>query len=149
MLVINFILLFSLAVCILTCLMGWSIPAVDDVKPVTHLLAVDVTSKKGIKLLREGISYLVILYAMTFALVFVWISSSLWCYCYHHYHYWYSNNACTIYQTGGSKSARVGVLFSASQDADSSSILLVKTFEITAASYRFPKSKCFYRLLFH
>ena len=71
MLVINLILLFSLDVCILTCLMGCSIPAVDDVKPVTHLVVVDVTSKKGIKLLREGIHYLVILYAMAFALVLV------------------------------------------------------------------------------
>ncbi|KAL4354673.1 hypothetical protein GQ457_06G002390 [Hibiscus cannabinus] len=72
---------------------------VDDVKPVTHLLALDVTSKKGIKLLREGIRYLI----------------------------------------RGSKSARVGVLFTASQDADLSSILLVKTFEITAASYSHKK----------
>ncbi|XWS67943.1 hypothetical protein CRYUN_Cryun04dG0048000 [Craigia yunnanensis] len=72
---------------------------VDDVKPVTHLLAVDVTSKKGRQLLREGIRYLI----------------------------------------GGSKSARVGVLFSASQDADLPSILLVKTFEITAASYSHKK----------
>ncbi|KAK2966664.1 hypothetical protein RJ640_002362 [Escallonia rubra] len=31
---------------------------IDDVKPVTHLLAVDVTSKKGMKLLHEGIRYL-------------------------------------------------------------------------------------------
>ncbi|GAB2231281.1 hypothetical protein Droror1_Dr00027570 [Drosera rotundifolia] len=31
---------------------------VDDLKPVTHLLAVDVTSKKGIALLQEGIQYL-------------------------------------------------------------------------------------------
>ncbi|GMH06742.1 hypothetical protein Nepgr_008582 [Nepenthes gracilis] len=31
---------------------------VDDLKPVTHLLAVDVTSKKGIRLLQEGIYYL-------------------------------------------------------------------------------------------
>ncbi|XWS40030.1 hypothetical protein CRYUN_Cryun18bG0105000 [Craigia yunnanensis] len=68
---------------------------VDDVMPVTHLLAVDVTSKKGIKLLREGIRYLI----------------------------------------GGSKGARVGVLFSASQDTDLPSLLLMKTFEITAASY--------------
>ncbi|XP_075520697.1 UDP-glucose:glycoprotein glucosyltransferase isoform X1 [Primulina tabacum] len=30
----------------------------DDLKPVTHLLAVDITSRKGIKLLREGIHYL-------------------------------------------------------------------------------------------
>ncbi|GMJ03532.1 UDP-GLUCOSE:GLYCOPROTEIN GLUCOSYLTRANSFERASE, PRIORITY IN SWEET LIFE 2 [Hibiscus trionum] len=72
---------------------------VDDVKPVTHLLALDVTSKKGIKLLREGIRYLI----------------------------------------RGSKNARVGVLFTASQDADLSSILLVKTFEITAASYSHKK----------
>ncbi|XVF67689.1 hypothetical protein PTKIN_Ptkin10aG0141700 [Pterospermum kingtungense] len=72
---------------------------VDNVKPVTHLLAVDVTSKKGIKLLREGIRYLI----------------------------------------GGSKGARVGVLFSAGQDADLPSLLLVKTFEITAASYSYKK----------
>ncbi|KAK8561285.1 hypothetical protein V6N12_048359 [Hibiscus sabdariffa] len=72
---------------------------VDDVKPVTHLLALDVTSKKGIKLLREGIRYLI----------------------------------------RGSKSARVGVLFTASQDADLSSILLLKIFEITAASYSHKK----------
>ncbi|XP_051146784.1 UDP-glucose:glycoprotein glucosyltransferase [Andrographis paniculata] len=31
----------------------------DDVKPVTHLLVVDITSKKGMKLLREGIRYLI------------------------------------------------------------------------------------------
>lgn len=37
------------------------ISALDDVKPVTHLLAVDVTSVKGMKLLHEGIRYLVIL----------------------------------------------------------------------------------------
>lgn len=35
--------------------------AIDDLKPVTHLLAVDVASKKGIKLLHEGINYLVII----------------------------------------------------------------------------------------
>ncbi|KAG5548754.1 hypothetical protein RHGRI_014196 [Rhododendron griersonianum] len=32
---------------------------VDDLKPVTHLLVIDVTSKKGINLLREGILYLI------------------------------------------------------------------------------------------
>ncbi|KAM6554272.1 hypothetical protein CsatB_015034 [Cannabis sativa] len=31
---------------------------VDDLKPVTHLLAVDVTSKNGLKLLHEGLRYL-------------------------------------------------------------------------------------------
>ncbi|KAL8473559.1 hypothetical protein ACS0TY_030404 [Phlomoides rotata] len=30
----------------------------DDLKPVTHILAVDITSKKGMKLLHEGIHYL-------------------------------------------------------------------------------------------
>ncbi|OMO74262.1 Glycosyl transferase, family 8 [Corchorus capsularis] len=72
---------------------------VDDVKPVTHLLSVDITSKRGINLLHEGIRYLI----------------------------------------GGSKGARVGVLFSASQHADLPSLLLVKTFEITAASYSHKK----------
>ncbi|KAK6136507.1 hypothetical protein DH2020_029743 [Rehmannia glutinosa] len=32
---------------------------IDDLKPVTHLLVVDITSKKGMKLLREGIHYLI------------------------------------------------------------------------------------------
>lgn len=36
--------------------------AIDDLKPVTHLLAVDVSSKKGMKFLHEGIRYLVIVY---------------------------------------------------------------------------------------
>ncbi|KAK9048740.1 hypothetical protein SSX86_032293, partial [Deinandra increscens subsp. villosa] len=31
---------------------------IDDLKPVTHLLAVDVTSRKGVQLLHEGIRYL-------------------------------------------------------------------------------------------
>ncbi|KAK1430222.1 hypothetical protein QVD17_12804 [Tagetes erecta] len=31
---------------------------IDDLKPVTHLLAVDVKSRKGIKLVHEGIRYL-------------------------------------------------------------------------------------------
>nr|XP_043627577.1 UDP-glucose:glycoprotein glucosyltransferase [Erigeron canadensis] len=31
---------------------------IDDLKPVTHLLAVDITSRRGIKLLHEGIRYL-------------------------------------------------------------------------------------------
>ncbi|XP_057538898.1 UDP-glucose:glycoprotein glucosyltransferase [Amaranthus tricolor] len=32
---------------------------VDELKPVTHLIAIDLTSTKGMKLLREGIQYLV------------------------------------------------------------------------------------------
>ncbi|KMS95940.1 hypothetical protein BVRB_003480 isoform A [Beta vulgaris subsp. vulgaris] len=32
---------------------------IDEVKPVTHLLAIDLTSTKGLKFLREGIRYLV------------------------------------------------------------------------------------------
>ncbi|KAL6515179.1 hypothetical protein OROHE_018811 [Orobanche hederae] len=32
---------------------------IDDLKPVTHLLVVDITSKKGMKLLHEGIRYLI------------------------------------------------------------------------------------------
>lgn len=32
---------------------------IDDLKPVTHLLAIDITSTKGVKLLQEGIRYLV------------------------------------------------------------------------------------------
>ncbi|PIN18202.1 UDP-glucose:glycoprotein glucosyltransferase [Handroanthus impetiginosus] len=31
----------------------------DDLKPVTHLLVVDITLKKGMKMLREGIHYLI------------------------------------------------------------------------------------------
>ncbi|URE03054.1 udp-glucose glycoprotein [Musa troglodytarum] len=32
---------------------------VDDLKPVTHLLAIDITSRAGMKLLHEGINYLI------------------------------------------------------------------------------------------
>ncbi|KAL4183985.1 hypothetical protein AMTRI_Chr11g101090 [Amborella trichopoda] len=31
----------------------------DDLKPVTHLLVVDITSRKGVKLLRQGLHYLI------------------------------------------------------------------------------------------
>ncbi|KAK0591027.1 hypothetical protein LWI29_034667 [Acer saccharum] len=72
---------------------------IDDLKPVTHLLLVNITSKKGIKLLREGIRFLI----------------------------------------GGSKSARLGVLFSGSNDADLSSFLFVKAFEITVSTYSHKK----------
>ncbi|KAH0875649.1 hypothetical protein HID58_073011 [Brassica napus] len=67
----------------------------DDVKCVTHLLAVDVTTKKGMKLLHEGVRYLI----------------------------------------GGSKSARLGVLFSSSPNVDPYSLLFIKFFEITASSF--------------
>ncbi|KAG5248502.1 UDP-glucose:glycoprotein glucosyltransferase [Salix suchowensis] len=77
---------------------------VDDVKPVTHLLAVDITSKKGINLLHEGIRYLV----------------------------------------EGSKGARLGVLFSSSQDSDLPGLLLVKVFEITTASYSHKKNVLYF-----
>ncbi|KAB2620435.1 UDP-glucose:glycoprotein glucosyltransferase-like [Pyrus ussuriensis x Pyrus communis] len=72
----------------------------DDLKPVTHLLAVNITSKKGMKLLHEGLQYLI----------------------------------------EASNRARVGVLFSVNQDADVSSHLFVKVFEITASSYSHKKN---------
>ncbi|KAI3827826.1 hypothetical protein L1987_01912 [Smallanthus sonchifolius] len=72
---------------------------IDDLKPVTHLLAVDVTSRKGVKLLHEGIRYLM----------------------------------------AGSASARVGFLFNSDFDSDSYSFILMKAFEITAASYSHKK----------
>lgn len=68
---------------------------IDDLKPVTHILAIDVTSRKGMRLLHEGIRYLM----------------------------------------GGSKSGRVGVLFSAKPDADSLSLHFAKVFEITTSLY--------------
>lgn len=67
----------------------------EDVKYVTHLLAADVATKKGMKLLHEGVRYLI----------------------------------------GGSKSARLGVLFSSSQNADPHSLLFIKFFEKTASSF--------------
>ncbi|KAJ4832577.1 hypothetical protein Tsubulata_030778 [Turnera subulata] len=73
---------------------------VDDLKPVTHLLAVDITSEKGIKLLHEGLQYLV----------------------------------------GGSKNARLGVLFSASKDATLPGLLFVKVFETTTSSFSHKKN---------
>ncbi|KAL0384582.1 UNVERIFIED_CONTAM: UDP-glucose:glycoprotein glucosyltransferase [Sesamum radiatum] len=72
---------------------------VDDLKPVTHLLVVDITSKKGMKLLREGIRYLI----------------------------------------GGSKNARIGVLFNSKVDATLPSLFFMKAFEITASTYSHKK----------
>ncbi|CDO97566.1 unnamed protein product [Coffea canephora] len=72
---------------------------VDDIKPVSHLLAVDFTSKKGIKMLREGLSYLM----------------------------------------GGSKIARLGVLFNSNEEANSLSYIFVKVFEIAASSHSHKK----------
>ncbi|KAF8411993.1 hypothetical protein HHK36_004552 [Tetracentron sinense] len=68
---------------------------IDDLKPVTHLLAVNVTSRKGTKLLHEGIRYLM----------------------------------------GGSKRARIGVLFSADAGVGSPGLLFVKVFGFTASSF--------------
>ncbi|KAL3515635.1 hypothetical protein ACH5RR_022537 [Cinchona calisaya] len=72
---------------------------VDNIKPVTHLLAVDFTSKKGIKMLREGLSYLM----------------------------------------GGSKIARLGVLFNNNHEVHSLSYTFLKAFEIAASSYSHKK----------
>ncbi|GER26746.1 UDP-glucose:glycoprotein glucosyltransferase [Striga asiatica] len=71
----------------------------DDLKPVTHLLVVDITSKKGMKLLREGIRYLI----------------------------------------GGSKNARVGVLFIANETTSLPGLFFMKVFETTASSYSHKK----------
>lgn len=60
----------SLMVIVIWLLSNPNILAVDDVKPVTHLLAVDITSKKGINLLHEGIRYLVALF-ITIEFLFV------------------------------------------------------------------------------
>ncbi|KAL3638178.1 hypothetical protein CASFOL_018048 [Castilleja foliolosa] len=72
---------------------------IDDLKPVTHLLVVDITSKEGMKLLREGIRYLI----------------------------------------GGSKNARLGVLFNADEVASLPSLFFMKAFEITTSSYSHKK----------
>lgn len=73
---------------------------IDDLKPVTHLLAVDVTTKKGMQLLREGLRYLI----------------------------------------SRSKVGRLGVLFNYNHDADVSSILFMKAFDITTSSYSHKKN---------
>ncbi|XP_019425825.1 PREDICTED: UDP-glucose:glycoprotein glucosyltransferase-like [Lupinus angustifolius] len=73
---------------------------IDDLKPVTQLLAVDITSRNGLKLLRQGLNYLI----------------------------------------DGSKDARVGLLFTASQSTDLSSLLFVKVFEISTSSYSHKKN---------
>lgn len=67
----------------------------DDVKPVTHLVVVDVASKKGMKLLREGLQYLV----------------------------------------GGSKIARLGILYNMNSSVDLHSLLFAKIIEIATSSY--------------
>ncbi|KAL1553421.1 UDP-glucose:glycoprotein glucosyltransferase isoform X2 [Salvia divinorum] len=67
----------------------------DDLKPVTHILVVDVTSKKGMKLLHEGIRYLI----------------------------------------GGTRYARIGVLFNVNDDATLPSLLFMEVFKTTVSSY--------------
>ncbi|KAG6391795.1 hypothetical protein SASPL_149555 [Salvia splendens] len=67
----------------------------DDVKPVTHILGVDATSKKGMKLLHEGIRYLI----------------------------------------GGTKYARIGVLFNVNDDATLPSLLFMEVFKTAVSSY--------------
>ena len=46
----------------------------------------------------------------------------------------------TTLQIGGTKSSRLGVLFSVNPGPDLPSLLFMKVFEITASSYRFVKS---------
>lgn len=121
--------------------------AMDDLKAVTHLLSVDAASKKGMKLLHEGLRYLVILNDQDAnLLMFSWFYIYLcydyhhhycWHHHHHHHHYWCICNLCTMMQIEGSKRARVGVLFSVNSDAHLSSLLFVKVFEITASSFRF------------
>lgn len=44
---------------------------------------------------------------------------------------------CIMTQMKGSKVARLGVLFNCNHDADASSLLFMKAFEITTSSFRF------------
>jgi len=44
---------------VLTCGLFVCNPAMDDLKPVTHLLAIDITSGIGLHLLHQGLNYLV------------------------------------------------------------------------------------------
>lgn len=107
---------------------------------MTHLLAVDVTSKKGIRLLHEGLRYLVSLYNQDVIFFYVLDISN-------HYLLIFIILVFTtiikmidfyvMMQMEGSKGGRVGMLFSGYQDADVSRLLFVKAFEITASSYRF------------
>jgi UDP-glucose:glycoprotein glucosyltransferase len=112
----------------------------DDLKPVTHLLAVDITSGSGIKLLRQGLNYLVKYYfafllniILPFSLmpVMSWgVGPTYSVLLFFFYMY-------IMLQIEGSKDARVGLLFSGNQTTNLFSLLFVKVFEITTSSYRF------------
>ena len=123
----------------------------DDLKPVTHLLAVNIASKKGMKLLHEGLQYLVKFWTVILiSHEFFKFILSVYC-----HHFTLNLNMfitiiiiitslyvlylffLLLIQIEASNRARVGVLFSVNQDADVSSHLFVKVFEITASSYRF------------
>lgn len=108
---------------------------------------VDVTSKKGMKLLHEGIRYLVI-FMLQFSdilVVYVYRSSCVLClgnplYVLSHtsllsFPHLLCNNVCIIFQIGGSKYARIGVLFNANDDATLPNLLFMKVFETTVSSY--------------
>ncbi|XP_043704312.1 UDP-glucose:glycoprotein glucosyltransferase [Telopea speciosissima] len=73
---------------------------VDELKPVTHLLAVNILSRDGLKLIREGIQYLM----------------------------------------EGSKRARVGVVFTSSNDDTSLDLLFIKVFGHTVSSFSHKQS---------
>jgi UDP-glucose:glycoprotein glucosyltransferase len=111
--------------------------AMDDLKPVTHLLAVDITSGSGIKLLHQGLNYLVntdlhfcwIFFLLVLCQSWVWVLDLLIQYFYFFYLH--------MLQIEGSKDARVGLLFSGNQTTNLFSLLFAKVFEITTSSYRF------------
>lgn len=105
--------------------------AADDLKPVTHLLVVDVSSMKGIKMLREGIHYLVISSPL---LSYISIS------CLVAYNAIFSSqlNFVSLVQMGGSKRSRLGVLFNVNIVDPSPTVLLAKVFEVTTSTLRLP-----------
>jgi len=102
--------------------------ASDNVKPVTHLLAIDPTTIKGMKLLREGIRYLVSLLILDvpFLVVVTWKLLT-----------WLTRNISFDFQLDGSTQARVGVLFGSNMAADSPGYIFVKIFQVTTSLNRY------------
>lgn len=99
----------------------------DDAKPVTHLLAVDLSSVTGTKLLHEAIRYLVdeaIAYHAYSNMLFILFSSD----------YVFLFNTM---QMDGSNRARVGLLLYARSDSVSTILLMKDIIDRTISSFRF------------
>jgi hypothetical protein len=124
--------------------------AEDDMKPVTHLLAVDLTSKRGLKFLRHGLHYLV---SMSYTPIQVQLQIMDLAQFHHvlvklNLEFLFLAQLMDLFltefmncsQMDGTKRARIGILYNIDNPASFSQgspfLLLVKVIDFTASSFR-------------